>query len=207
MVVSPRSTIGAFTGLHLVRPERSLSVLIASGLACVTLVLSLAHLVALATGGEVRIADWRIAAIAAGYDRKANDLLATTKPTAADLVTSERLSYLALREFPYDTSSWLRIAYIDQRRHAGLSPIGISALSRSYDLIAADPASGPWRVRFALENWPSLPKSIRKSVRHEAQALSREARSRAKLRTELAAVRNSEAAVLVTLWRQRYAAQ
>ncbi len=184
--------------------KRTLPVVIASGLAGATLVLALLHLIALTAGGEVRISNWRIAAIAAGYDRRANDLVAPRKPSAADQATSERLSHLALREFPYDTSSWLRIAYIDQLRHGELSPAGVSALARSYDLIAVDPALAPWRIRLVLENWPKIPKDLRNSAREEARALSTDGRGRGKLKTALGAVRNPESAVMVTLWRQRY---
>lgn len=184
--------------------KRSLPAVIAGGLAGVTFVLALLHLIALTAGGEVRIASWRIAAIAAGYDRRAEDLVAPRKPTVADLAASERLSRLALGEFPYDTSSWLRIAYIDQLRHGDLSPVGVAAFARSYDLIAVDPALAPWRIRFALENWSKIPKELKKAVREEAGALSTHGRGRGKLKAALAAVQDRNSAVMVTLWRQRY---
>ncbi|WP_340645148.1 hypothetical protein [Phenylobacterium sp.] len=184
--------------------KRSIPVAIAGSLAGVAFVLALLHLIALTSGGEVRIATWRIAAIAAGYDRKADDLVSPRKPSAVDLDTAERLGNLALREFPYDTSSWLRIAYIDQLRHGGLSPAGVAALVRSYDLIAVDPTLAPWRIRLVLENWSKIPNNLKKAAREEAKTLSTHGRGRAKLKTALAAVKNPQSAVMVTLWRQRY---
>ncbi|WP_340647151.1 hypothetical protein [Phenylobacterium sp.] len=183
---------------------RSAPLWIAGSLTAVTGLLALLHLSALITGGEVSLGSWRLAAVGAGYTRKAEDLVSTRSATAGDLAKAEQLSGLALREFPYDTSSWIRLAYIDHLRHGDPSPIGLRAFERSYDLVAIDPQFGPWRIHFALERWDKLPNNLKKAVRGEAEALSTEGRSRAKLQAALAAVKNPDSTVLATLWRQRY---
>lgn len=183
---------------------RKAPIWIATGLAAITGALALLYLVALTAGGEVSIGTLPIAKVGAGYDRKAESLLSPQRPSPSALTEAERLSRLALREFPYDTSSWIRIAYIDHLRHGDLSPAGWAAFARSYDLVAVDPRFGPWRVHFALEHWDKIPNSLKKSVREEARALSTNGRGRAKLKAALAAVKNPDSSVMVTLWRQRY---
>lgn len=181
-----------------------LRTVIVGGLAGLTVVLALLHLIALTAGGEVRIANAPIVALAAGYDRKADSLVSSDQSTPTDLAKSERLSRLALGQFPYDTSSWLRVAYIDRSRHGELSPAGVAAIARSYDLIAVDPSLAPWRIRFALENWPKIPNDLRNSVRTEAAALSTDGRGRGKLNAALASLKDPTSAVIAALWRQRY---
>ena len=176
----------------------------AGGLAAASFILALLHLVALVGGGEVQVAGNRLAVVGAGYDQKAEELLAMRNPPLDNLALSEKLSRLAIAEFPYDTSAWLRIAYIDQFRNSGLSRVGVDALSRSYDLVAVDPLLAAWRVHFALENWRNLPNTLRKSVETEARALSSEGRGRAKLQAALEAVGNPEVAPLVQMWMSRY---
>lgn len=183
---------------------QSTQIALVGGLAAVTFLAALLSLVALTTGGEVRIAGLRLASVGIGYDRKAEQLMASRAPSVADMAESERLSRLAIAEFPYDTSAWLRISFIDQARNLSLTKVGVNALARSYDLVGVDPILAAWRIHFALENWPNLPNNIRNSVEDEARSMSLEDGGRRKLRAALEAVRNPDVAPLAQQWIYRY---
>ncbi|MFZ3007516.1 MAG: hypothetical protein WA047_15220 [Phenylobacterium sp.] len=168
--------------------------------------MALLHLIALLGGGAAKIGGLRFAVIGAGYSREGERLLAPDIPSSAAMDRAEQLSQLALDEFPYDTSSWTRLAYIDRLRHGHLTQTGASALARSYDLVAVDPNIGAWRVHFALENWDKLPKSLKESAREEAEAMATDGSGKVKLRAALKAVRAPVGATLAALWLQRYVA-
>ncbi|TAJ29950.1 hypothetical protein [Bosea sp. (in: a-proteobacteria)] len=176
----------------------------AGALAAVTFTLALLHLIALAMGGELKVGGLRLAVVASGYDRRAEQQVATRNPDLANLAEAERLSRLAIAQFPYDTSAWLRIAYIDGIRNLGLSKAGVAALSRSYDLVAVDPLLAPWRIHFALENWGNLPAALRISAESEARSLSADGGGRSKLQAALAAVSNPETTPVAQKWLERY---
>ncbi len=181
--------------------------LIAAGaMAAISFTLALLHLTALTMGGELKVGALRLAVVASGYDRRAEQLVAMRNPSLASLAEAERLSRLAIAQFPYDTSAWLRIAYIDGIRNLGLSKTGVDALARSYDLVAVDPLLAPWRIHFALENWHNVPQTLRFSVESEARSLSADGAGRSKLLPALEAVDNPETLPLAQNWIQRYVA-
>lgn len=186
---------------------RNLYPAIVGALAAVAFALALMHLVALTNGGAFQVGDLRLAVIAAGYDRGAEKLLVAPQPAASDLRVSEKLTRLAIAEFPYDTSAWLRLAYINQLPGGRLSEPGVAALAQSYNLVAIDPGAGPWRIHFALEHWPELPKNIKNSVRDEARAMSPDGKGRLKLAAALRAVKNPHSTAIAALWLERYVVQ
>lgn len=181
-------------------------VLVGVLLSAVAFLLALLHLIALIGGGAAQVGGVRFASIGAGYSREAERLLTPRTPSSAAMDRAEHLSQLALDEFPYDTSSWTRLAYIDRLRHGHLTQTGTSALTRSYDLVAVDPNIGAWRVHFALENWDKLPKSLKELAREEAKAMATDGSGKVKLRAALKAVRAPVGATLAALWLQRYVA-
>lgn len=189
------------------RLSRRTKIWIAGILAGLSFALALLHLIALTSGGAVILGPARLATVSAGLDRKAEQLLGERRPPTAAILQSERLTQLALDEFPYDTSAWLRLAYIDRLRLGHLSATGIAALSRSYDLVAVDPQFAAWRIHFALENWENLPLSLKNSVRTEAAALSSDGSGRGKLAAALRAVEDPIGSVIATLWLDRYVTQ
>lgn len=179
-------------------------VLVAALLSAAAFLLALLHLIALIGGGAAQVGRLRLAVIGAGYSRAAERLLAPSTPPSAAVDRAEQLSQLALDEFPYDTSSWTRLAYIDRLRHGHLTERGVAALARSYDLVAVDPNIGAWRVHFALENWDKLPNSLKELARQEAKAMATDGNGKVKLGAALQAVRSPVGATLAALWLQRY---
>jgi hypothetical protein len=113
-----------------------------------------------------------------------------------------RLSRAAIAEFPYDTSAWLRLAYVDSLDHGGLSPAGIALLKRSYDLVAIDPEVGLWRIRFALENSQALSPDLRASVRNETSGLWKNWDDRAALHEMARSIINPAGRLSLALWLQ-----
>jgi hypothetical protein len=154
--------------------------------------------------GSADLPSWAQLRLAAGQDARADERLrGATGPAALD--EARRLSRLALRDAPYDTGALLRLAYIDRARNGALTAEGLSALQQSYDRIALDPATGLWRIPFALENWASLPVPLRLRVQEEALALISEPGHRWPLRSRLGEVRNPQGAVVARLWDRRAA--
>jgi len=146
--------------------------------------------------------------IAAGYDRKAESLLAgPALMRPADRAEAARLSRAALTEFPYDTSAWLRLAYVDSLDHGGLTPAGIGYLKRSYDLVAVDPEVGLWRIRFALENSQALSPDLRASVRTETSALWKKWDARGPLHEMAGSIVNPAGRLSLALWLHRLDSQ
>ena len=179
-------------------------VAIVGALAGLAFALSLLHLAALLSGGELRAGTWRVAVVAAGYDRRAEQVLAAPRPSAGAVSQSKRLTELALREFPYDTSAWLRLAYIDRLQNGRMTTQGIAAFTRSYDLVAVDPQFAAWRIHFALENWTNLPSELKAMVKLEASTLSTDSIGRDKITPALRSVRDPIGAALASLWLERY---
>jgi len=176
----------------------------AAGLAWVTVVTSIAGLVALQAGGEARLGSIALMKVAAGYDRRAKPILATpVTPSVAERRHAEQLSHDAIVQFPYDISAWLRLAYVDYLDHAGLTPIGLSYLKRSYDLIAVDSELGFWRIHFALENSRALSPEVRASVRREVSALWMNPNHRAALKQALPTIQNPAGRLSLALWLNR----
>jgi len=146
--------------------------------------------------------------IAAGYDRRAERLLRNpAQIDASARAQAERLSRAAIAQYPYDTSAWLRLAYVDSLEHGSLSPAGAGDLKRSYDLVAIDPFVGLWRVRFALENSQALSPEVRASVRNEAFALWRNSQNQPNLRGMLDTLHNPAGRLSLGLWLNRLEAE
>ncbi|MDB5058409.1 MAG: hypothetical protein JWO59_1881 [Chloroflexi bacterium] len=173
-------------------------------LAILTCTTSAFCLEALNASGEARIGSVAFIKIAAGYDRTAERTLQGTSALGPDTrVQAVELSKAAIRLYPYDTSAWLRLAYVDSLTHARLSPEGATYLKRSYDLVAIDPFVGLWRVRFALENAQALNTELRSAVRNEAAALWRNSETQRPLREMATTIRNPAGRLSVGLWLNR----
>lgn len=174
------------------------------GLAGLTLGVSTVALIALNSAGEAAVGPLTLMKMAAGYDRRAEALLAGDGGLKIDArAKAASLSRRALSEYPYDTSDWLRLAYVDALGHGSLTPAGAQALKRSYDLVAVDSFVGLWRVRFALENSPALSADLRASVRSEVFALWRNGENRQPLREMAKAIRNPAGRLSLALWLNR----
>jgi hypothetical protein len=174
---------------------------LASLLAAATFVAAGAALVALNGGGAARLGPVPVLEMAAGYDRAADAALATGKPQA--LVEARNLSRRALAQNPYDTSAWLRIASADALSHGRLTPAGVAALGRSYDLAGIDPYVATWRTGFSLEHWDQLPAEVKADVRSEALAVGRRWSHQEKMLKMLDGVRNPRARMTAALWAAR----
>jgi len=181
-----------------VTPARKLKLAAASVLAAATVLGSVGALVALNAGGAVQIGSWRPLALAAGYDRAADALLERGRP--GDLPRVDTLSRRAIAQHPYDIGAWLRIAYADGLGHRALTPKGIAALRRSYDLVAYDPDEASWRIAFALQHWTELPADLRAEVKAEAMAVGASWRHRARIVEVLRGVTNPAGRVTAALW-------
>jgi hypothetical protein len=164
-------------------------------------VLSLLTLVSLNSGGAISLGSWDLLPIAAGYDRGAARLLSSSQGPSAEMRLDARgRTEAAISQYPYDTGAWLQLAYLDQQNHGRLTAEGVAALQRSYDLVAAEPDFGVWRVAFALENSQSLPQPLRKTVHEEVAVLwtvPRDRRNLLKLQRE---IRNPPGRLSLALW-------
>jgi hypothetical protein len=176
----------------------------AVALAITTFTLSILSIYALNRGGEVRMGSDAVVQLAAGYDRRAEPMLATPQiPPPPIRQEAAALSRKATEQFPYDTSAWLRLAYVDALEHGGLTPAGVAMLQRSYDLVAVDPQVGVWRVAFALENSQALPSPLRVTVREEASTLWRSRSKRSELRKMADTIANPAGRLSLHLWLNR----
>jgi hypothetical protein len=163
------------------RPRRSIAVPLAGGLAAVTLLTSVAVLVALRNGGEARIGPVVAMRIAAGYDRRANGLVYDRLPTTRDMAAAADLSKRAIGQYPEDLSAWVRLVYVDYLQHGALTAQGLADLRRSYDLIGVDPQFGLARIRLALLDPQPLPSELLEEVHAEVAVLGRSPRWRPRL--------------------------
>lgn len=182
---------------------RSFRIALTAALAASTAVLAILCLVALNAGGEARLGPAPLMKLAAGYARPAEQLLAPPAPTPEAVAEAERLSRRALAQFPYDNSSWLRLAYADRLRNGRLTPQGVALLRRSYDLAPIDIYAGTWRLRFVLENSQSIPRDVRKSARHEFEALWRDYTYRGELLQMAGDLQNPAGRLSAGLWLNR----
>jgi hypothetical protein len=184
--------------------QRRWRLALAGALAGITLAASILGLVALQAGGEARLGPIPLLKIAAGYDRRAEPILAgPAVPPPGERAYAQTLSRAAIAQFPYDIGAWLRLAYVDYLDHAGLTPAGLGYLKRSYDLIAVDSELGFWRIRFALENSQALSPEVRASVRREVQAMCVNPNHRARLQQMLPTIRNPAGRLSLALWLNR----
>jgi hypothetical protein len=175
-----------------------------AALAALTFLTSLTCLVALKSGGEARLGPMVLLRLAAGYDRRAEALLAgpaLLRPKSRQQAAT--LSQAAIEQYPYDTSAWLRLAYVDALAHGGLTAAGLANIKQSYDLVAVDSYVGLWRVRFALENSQTLTPDVRQSVRNEVSALWRNGENRGPLHEMAGAIGNPAGRLSLALWLNR----
>jgi len=167
-------------------------------LAGATVLACVGALVALNGGGAAKIGGWRPLELAAGYDRAADALIRTGRP--ADLPRAEALSRRAIALHPYDIGAWLRIAYVDAAAHGALTPAGVAALARSYDLVAYDTDQASWRIAFALEHWGDLPPELQAEVKAETFTLGVGWRHRLRIMEVLRGVTNPAGRMTASLW-------
>lgn len=133
-----------------------------------------------------------------GQSRAADLALRASPP---DLEAAILASQLALSQAPYDTSSRLRLAYIDSL-DGKLSPAGVAHLERSYELLPLDQYVAVWRVGFALNHWGDLTPDLRKKVEAETFAVLA-TRRRGQMLATLDAVTSPIGIVPAIFWRQR----
>lgn len=133
-----------------------------------------------------------------GQSHAANAALSAT-PT--NLEAAAQASHLALGQAPYDSSSRLRLAYIDSL-DGELSAEGLEHLRLSYELLPLDQYVSTWRVGFALEYWGELSPDLRKKVETEAFTFLKTSRRR-EMVTTLEAVTSPTGAVPAVFWLQR----
>lgn len=183
---------------------RSAKLAAMAGVAGVCLASSLLALAAINGGGAVRLGSVDLLPIAAGYDRRAQaELSPAGEPPPAVRRTAAEASRRAIAEYPYDTGAWLRLAYLDRAEHGELTPAGVAALSRSYDLVAVDTDFGVWRIAFALENSQALPRPLRASVKQEAAALWTVGPYRRQIRNLRMQLKNPSGRLSLLLWINR----
>src|SRR4029453_347465 len=115
---------------------------------------------------KVEIAGLGLVELANGYTRATERDL--SRP-AANLDQAERTSRRILEIYPYDSSAWARLAYLDARRNGALRPAGVKALATGYDLVAYDPYVAFWRIGFCLEHWNRLSPQLRRAVSAEVR--------------------------------------
>lgn len=149
---------------------------------------------------------WMIAALHGGPSAAFGlDLAAweTRRATTAlepppDIATARAATEAVIAQAPADTSAWLRLAYIDSL-DGELSAEGVSALERSYKLIAFDQYTVVWRTRFALDHWQALPPELQAMVRSEALGFLRTKKGRA-LREIWAQSPNPQGRMVAQFW-------
>jgi hypothetical protein len=186
------------------KPGRTARMLVMGGACALTGITSLLALIALNGGGAVNLGRVAVTPIAAGYDRWAQGRLEDShEPLATIRGDAQRASRAAIHQYPYDTGAWLRLAYLDGLDTDQLTPSGVSALQRSYDLVAADPDFGSWRVAFALEHSRALPQPLRASVRQEVDTLWRAGRDRQTLLNLRTQLHNPAGRLSLFLWINR----
>lgn len=175
---------------------------VSSALALTTATVSLLALIAL-NAGEARLGPAVLMRFAAACDRRAQALLAGPgAPSPAAAREAAALSRAAIAQYPYDTAAWLQLAYLDAARHGGrVSAEGVADLQRSYDLVAADPDVGLWRLRFALENWVWLSFEARTAAEAEAALLMTS--HRPALRRMQAEIRDPIGRLTLGIWLKR----
>ncbi len=183
--------------------RQSLRLAAVAALPAATLVLGGLSLWALNGAGEARLASVPLMKLAAGYSRTAERLLASPAPSVDALDRARSLTRAGLREYPYDASGWLRLAYADAERHGNLTPEAIEYLRRSYTLVEADIYAGVWRIAFILEHTGAVPKDLRQSAKKETALLWRENSKRRELSERISAVQNPAGRLSGLLWLRR----
>jgi hypothetical protein len=165
---------------------------------------SVLTLVSLNAGGGISLAGFDLLPVAAGYDRRARaDLNGATPPGPEARRDAAIRSRAALAQFPYDTGAYLHLAFLETAGDTLLTPRGLAALQRSYDLVAVDPDFAVWRVGFALEHSQALPKALRATVRQEVAALWTNPRDRSQLIALQRELRNPAGRLSLALWINR----
>lgn len=133
-----------------------------------------------------------------GQSHAANAALVATPP---DQAAAAAASQRALSQAPYDSSSRLRLAYLDSL-DGELSAEGLGHLALSYELLPLDQYVSTWRVGFALEYWGDLTPELRKQVETEATTFLKTSRRREMVAT-LEAVTSPAGVVPAVFWRER----
>lgn len=181
--------------------SRSMRLATMGAIGGIGLISSLLALASINGGGGLALGDAHLLPLAAGYDRRAQaELSSADRPPPNLRATAATASRRAIGEFPYDTGAWLRLAYLDRADHGRLSPAGVAALSRSYDLVAVDPDFALWRIGFALENSDALPRPLRASVKHETASVWRVGSYRRDIRNLRMQLKNSSGRLSLILW-------
>jgi hypothetical protein len=162
-------------------------------LAAITLFLSAAGLLSLNTEGGHGLP------LSPGHALGARRLLMEAGNDPAAVAAAGAQATRALRLSPMENSPRLMLAYIDFQQNGRLTSKGFQHIKTSYDLVAVDPDSAAWRVRFGLETWDALTPDVRDAVRREALALYR-LRGRRTLKEITQGVTNPSGQVAAAQW-------
>lgn len=100
---------------------------------------------------------------------------------------------------PANPESWTAVAYADWLQHGALSPAGLVALDRSYQITFFEPEGAAWRIGFALDNWAALTPSLRQQVLSEAREALRDPLVAPQLKARLARVSGAAGQLAATL--------
>jgi hypothetical protein len=171
-------------------------------LASTTLLSAGAATVALANGGEARIAGLVVWRSAVGASLAAERLLRSPEPPMARNRQVEALTRKALSMAPTRTGDWLRLAYLDVLRNNRMTPAGVDALARSYDLTALDQTYALWRICFALDHWVDLPEPLQGAVKNEAFVMARSPQHTALTRKALSGLQTPTGRLVAAFWSQ-----
>ena len=126
---------------------------------------------------------------------RAYNRLATNAPTAVRGAAAQRL----VEGDPANPESWTALAYVDWLQHGALTPAGVAALDRSYQITFFEPEGAVWRIGFALDNWTALTPALRQQVLAESREALRDPLVAPQLKTRLSRVRTAEGQLAATM--------
>jgi hypothetical protein len=126
---------------------------------------------------------------------RAYNRLATNAPAAVRADAARRL----VEADPANPESWTALAYVDWLQHGALTPAGLAALDRSYQITFFEPEGAVWRIGFALDNWKALTPALRQQVLAEARESLRDPLVAPQLKARLTRVRGAEGQLAATL--------
>ena len=127
--------------------------------------------VAMAVGRTLPAAGSTLASVLPLAD--AHSLSARADIARHELEAAKQATRAELGVSPVREGAWLRLAKLDVVQHGRLSPVGLDALSRAYDVAPYDLTRDGARRRFVAVHLGELPPDLRVEVDQEVAALAR----------------------------------